>query len=367
MNGRRKAVLGGHEFIKIAVAQISPVWLDREASIGRACGAIKEAAANGAQLIVFPEVWLAGYPYWDESWASELRDWVAARTRFLDAAIIVPGEEVERLSEAARAANAYLVMGCNELDARPGVQTVYNTLLFFGPDGALIGRHRKLIPTHNERMFWGQGGAEDLIVIETDIGRLGGLICGENVQPLLRAAMMQQGEEIHIAAWPGAFDLKKGPRLQEAEDEKPGGGDFIGHPLSRAYAIEAGAFVVSASGWLSPADVPADFPYKDRMNIDWSGGGSSIIGPLGVPLAGPVYGHQILYTECHAWMIKASKAITDTIGHYSRPDVLRVQIQRDGVWETVGPEPTVDAVVTSDASRRTETPRKVRTSPVAER
>jgi nitrilase len=199
MNRHRKAVLGGHEVIKIAVAQISPLWLDREASVGRACAVIAEAAANKAQLIAFPEVWLAGYPYWDESWASDLRDWALARTRFLDAAITVPGEEVERLSQAARAADAYVVMGCNELDSRPGVQTVYNTLLFFGPDGALIGRHRKLIPTHNERMFWGQGGAEDLLVIDTDIGRLGGLICGENLQPLIRAALIQQGEEIHVA------------------------------------------------------------------------------------------------------------------------------------------------------------------------
>jgi nitrilase len=334
----RKVILGGHESIKIAVAQISPAWLDREASVGRACVAIAEAAKNHAQLIVFPEVWLAGYPYWDESWASDLHDWAAARTRFLGAAITVPGDEVERLSQAARAADAYVVMGCNELDARPGVQTVYNTLLFFAPDGTLIGRHRKLIPTHNERMFWGQGGAEDLFVLDTEIGRMGGLICGENLQPLLRAALMQQGEEIHIAVWPGPFDLKKGPRLQEPEEERPGGGDFIGHPLCRAYALEAGAFVVSAAGWLDPADVTAQFPYKNQMNIDWSSGGSSIIGPLGVPLAGPVYGQQLLYGECHAWMISAMKSIADTIGHYSRPDVLRLQLQREGIWGTVAPE-----------------------------
>jgi len=352
MSRHRKAVLGGNDSIKVAIAQISPLWLDREASVVRACAAIAEAAANKAQLIAFPEVWLAGYPYWDESWASDLRDWASARTRFLDAAITVPGEEVERLSQAASAADAYLVMGCNELDSRPGVQTVYNTLLFFGPDGALIGRHRKLIPTHNERMFWGQGGAEDLIVLDTDIGRLGGLICGENLQPLIRAALIQQGEEIHVAAWPGAFDLKKGPRLQEPEDEKPGGGDFIGHPLCRAHALEAGAFVVSASGWLDPADVPADFPYKNRMNIEWSGGGSSIIGPLGVPLVGPVYGSQILYAECHAWMIKASKSIVDTIGHYSRPEVLRLQLQREGLWGTVSPEPVPELAPVAEGNRR---------------
>jgi len=340
MTAARKAVLGGNETIKIAVAQISPAWMEREATVTRACEAIAEAAANRAHLIVFPEVWLAGYPYWDESWASDLKEWAAARTRFLDAAITVPGEEVDRLAEAARAANAYVVMGCNELDARPGVQTVYNTLLFFGPNGKLIGRHRKLIPTHNERMFWGQGGAEDLIVLDTDIGRLGGLICGENVQPLIRAAMMQQGEELHVAVWPGPFDLRKGPRLQEPEDERPGGGCFIGHPLCRAYALEAGAFVVSASGYLNPSDISEDFPYKNQMNIDWSSGGSSIIGPLGVPIAGPVYGRQILYGECHAWMIKAIKSIADTLGHYSRPDVLRLQLQREGVWDTVSPQST---------------------------
>jgi len=114
--------------------------------------------------------------------------------------------------------------------------------------------------------------------------------------------------------------------------------------------LESGAFVVSASGWLDPADVPAQFPYKDRMNIDWSSGGSSIISPLGVPIAGPAYGHQILYAECHAWMIKAMKSIADTIGHYSRPDVLRLQLQREGVWETVCPV-SVDADRVAKPSR----------------
>ena len=196
----KKAVLGGRDVVKVAIVQKAPRFLDKEASLTRAEGYIAEAAAGGSELIVFPEVWLAGYPYWTEGWDSPLQPWVGGRVAFRDAAVLAPSEDTERLGAAARRANAYVVMGCNEIDPRPEVSTIYNSLLFFDPEGRLMGRHRKTMPTFSERMFWGQGDAADLQVFDTDIGRLGGLICGEHVMTLMRAAMIWLGEDIHIAA-----------------------------------------------------------------------------------------------------------------------------------------------------------------------
>jgi predicted amidohydrolase len=160
-------------------------------------------------------------------------------------------------------------------------------------------------------------------VFETDIGRLGGLICGEHLMTLVRAAMIGLGEEIHVAVFPGAFALHTGPELEEWDSDHS---SFWGHASVRAHALEAGAFVLSACGQIDDADIPDDFPYKGKMNIRYARGGSSIIAPLGIPLAGPAEGPQIVYGDLQAWMIKAWKAIIDTTGHYSRPDLVRLMV-----------------------------------------
>ena len=332
MSKTRKPVLGGRESVKVAIAQVPPAFLDREASVDRACATIREAGANGAELIVFPEVWLSGYPYWTEGWDSQIPDWIEGRVRFRDAALLVPSEDTDRLAEAVRAANAYVVMGCDEIDPRPEAQTIYNTLLFFDRSGAILGRHRKLMPTFTERMFWGFGDASDLVVFDTDIGRIGGLICGEHLMTLVRAAMIAQGEEFHVAVFPGSFALHTGPQLEEPDTE----GLFWGQASVRAHALEAGAFVLSACGYIGEEDIPDDFPYKGKMNISYAHGGSSVIAPLGIPLAGPVYGPEIVYVECQAAMIKAWKAIIDTVGHYARPDVLRLLVRGEQGWRAAG-------------------------------
>jgi nitrilase len=345
-----KLVLGGRDVVKAAIVQKAPRFLDKEASLTRAESYIAEAASSGAELIVFPEVWLAGYPYWTEGWDSPLQPWVGGRIAFRDAAVLAPSEDTDRLGAAARRANAYVVMGCNEIDPRPEVSTIYNTLLFFDPQGRLMGRHRKTMPTFSERMFWGQGDAADLRVFDTDIGRLGGLICGEHVMTLMRAAMIGLGEDIHIAAFPGAFALHTGPELEEWDADHS---SFWGHSLVRAHALEAGAFVISACGIIDDADIPDEFPHKGKMNIRYARGGSSIIAPLGIPLAGPAEGPQILRAELQAWMIKAFKSIVDTAGHYSRPDVVRLvlninapscepSISRRTFFESVSPRILAD-------------------------
>jgi predicted amidohydrolase len=330
--GAHKQVLGGHESVRVCVAQISPAWMNRDATADRAVAAIAEAAASGARLVVFPEVWLAGYPYWSEGWETPLADWAQGRIRFFDEAVMVPSETTWRLGEAARLAGINVVIGVNEIDPRPGVNTIYNTLLIFGSDGRLLGRHRKLLPTFSERLFWGAGDGSDLEVYDTEIGRIGALICGENLSTPLRAAMIGMGEDFHVAVFPGAFALHTGPALEEWDNE----GSFWGHFVTRAHAIEAGCFVLSSSAYLDPADVPPEFPHKDKMNIGYSRGGSQIVSPLGVPLVGPVEGPQMLYADCQAWMIKAIKAIADTAGHYGRADVVRTQIRRGDQWQTAG-------------------------------
>jgi len=326
----KQAILGGKDKVKVAIAQISSKFLDREASIDRAIDAIKEAGENNAELVVFPEVWLSGYPYWTEGWDSNLPNWIKGRVRFHDSALIIPSDDTDRLVQAARDADTHLVMGCNEMDSRPGAQTIYNTLLFISREGKILGRHRKLIPTFTERMFWGRGDGHDLTVFETDIGRIGGLICGEHLMTTVRAAMAAQGEHIHIAVFPGSFALHTGPRLEEPDKE----GAFWGHFAVRSHAMEAGTFVVQACAFLDESDIPEDFPYKNKMNTSYAHGGSSIIGPLGVPVVEPRFGAQIIYGELQADMIKAGKAILDSVGHYSRPDVLRLLVRRKDKWES---------------------------------
>lgn len=199
---------------------------------------------------------------------------------------------------------------------------MYNTLLFIDRSGKILGKHRKTVLTFVERAIWGNGDGTDLVSYETDIGRIGGLICGEHLMPLIRARMIEQGEDFHIAVFPGAFALHTGPKLEEADEE---GKFFWGHTLTRAHAMEAGSFVLSACGFMEAADIPADFPLRDAMNIDYARGGSQIVGPLGVPLVQPTLGDTILYHDCQAAMIKVWKAIIDTVGHYARPDIVRLE------------------------------------------
>lgn len=334
----KSKVLGGRDSVKVAIVQRSAKWMNLDESVTRVCASIAEAAAAGAQLIAFPEVGLQGYPFWTQGWDSLLPQWVASRAIFHDNALVIPSPQFDKIAEAVRQAGVYVVLGTNELDARNGSQTVYNTLLFFDRQGKLMGRHRKLMPTFLERQFWGLGDADDIVTYDTDIGRISGLICGENLMTPVRAAVIAKGADIHIAAFPGSFSLTKGPRLQEADTTE---NNFWGYHTARSHAIEGGCFVLLAVGIQDPADIDPNFPYAGQMNTDWANGGSAVISPLAVPLPGAdrTFGQTILYAELPSVLIKGVKSIVDGVGHYSRPDVVRVQVRENDKWQTVPEDP----------------------------
>ena len=191
-----KQVLGGRENVKVAVIQASPVFMDKERTIEKACRLIRQAGSNGAELVTFSESYIPGYPaYYTAGYETPPHEWTDFMIGLQDNSVSIPSEDTVILGEAAKDAGAYVVIGCNELDDRPGSRTVYNTLLFIDRNGGVMGRHRKLMPTYTERIYWGQGDASDIVVFDTEIGRIGGLICWENHMTLVRAAMIHRGEE----------------------------------------------------------------------------------------------------------------------------------------------------------------------------
>ena len=283
-------VLNGHPAVKVAIVQAAPVFFDREATVSKACAKIAEAAGAGAQIIVFSEAWISGYPYWGESWGSRVGDWMDVRTRFYDSTLLLDSDDTARLCAAAAKANAVVAIGCNEMDARPAVHTIYNTLMFIDNHGRILGRRRKIMPTFVERAIWGCGDGSDLQVFDTDYGRIGGLICGENLMTLARAHLIGQGEDFHIAVFPGAFALHTGPKLEEFD---AGADSFWGYSSCRAHAFEAGAFVLGSCGYITEADFPADFALRDTLNVDYAQGGTRDGLPAGGTSAHSAAGHGV--------------------------------------------------------------------------
>ncbi|GAK04382.1 nitrilase [Geomicrobium sp. JCM 19037] len=189
--------------VNAAVAQISQEFFDTTANLKKAVEAIHEAGRNGADIIVFSECFLGQYPYWAQYHNAPQAGFRKTWTALFEGAVQVGGEECATIGRAAKEANIYVVMGCNELSDEKGSETIYNSMLFFDRHGHYMGRHRKLMPTYHERMVHGQGDGRDLRVYDTDIGMLGGLICWEHHMTLSKYAMASMGEEIHVANWPG--------------------------------------------------------------------------------------------------------------------------------------------------------------------
>lgn len=306
MNGGVPGLESGRR-VRAAVVQDAPVVFDRDATIGRVGELTRHAAEAGAQLVVFPEAFVAGYPQ-NMTFGAV----VGTRTpeghehyrRYWSSAVDIPGPALARLGDIAAANAVHLVIGIIERDGG----TLYCTVVFLGPDGQLLGRHRKLMPTGMERLIWGQGDGSTLPVIPTPAGRLGAVICWENYMPLLRSAMYAKGIEIYCA--PTADDLDTWVASM------------------RHIAKEGRVFVLSACQFLRRRDCPAN--YEDRGDDPCEvlmRGGSCIVSPSGELLAEPDYhGPAILHAVLDLDDIPRGKYDLDVCGHYARPDIFQLTV-----------------------------------------
>jgi nitrilase len=312
----------GGDRIRVAVVQHAPVFLNLERSLTKACELIEQAAAAGAKLIAFPETWLPGYPIWlDYAPNAALWDYAPAKTLYRQLAensISIPGRHLERLMVVAENTGTYVVMGAHELSG----STLYNTMILIDKDGRSVQLHRKLMPTYTERLVWGRGDGSTLNVLDTEHGKLGGLICWEHWMPLARAAMHAKHETIHVAQWPSVREL---------------------HQLaSRHYAFEGQCFVLAAGSVLTRAQMLEGYASLDPVGDQGleilsaipgadedmvMTGGSAVIGPDAQYLAGPVFDTEcILYSDIDLGRVTEGHLVLDTDGHYARPDVFQLLV-----------------------------------------
>jgi len=297
--------------VKVAAVQAGPVYLDLGRSLEKALALITDAASLGAKLIVFPETWLPGYPAWLDCcrdvalWDYEPTKRVFAR--LMENSVAVPGPVAETLGDAAREHAVVLNIGVNERVVEgPGRGTLFNSMLTFGADGALLNHHRKIMPTYTERMIWGQGDGSSLRAVPTEAGRVGGLICWEHWMPLARQVLHQSGEDIHAAAWPQVKEM-----------------NLI---ASRHYAFEGRCFVIACGAIVRASELPDELELIEALKQETDtfvlNGGSAIIAPDGSLLAGPVFNEEVILTaEIDLSRIAEENLALDVTGHYSRPDI----------------------------------------------
>ena len=289
--------------VRAAVVQAAPVLFDRDATVAKLHALTQEAAAQGAQVVVFPEAFVPAYPR-----GFSFGMVVGSRTdegrrlweRYWRNAVDVPGPAVDEIGRAARQARVHLAVGVIERDRVATGGTLYCTILYFGPDGALLGKHRKLKPTGSERLIWGEGDGSTLTVLETPLGRLGGLICWENYMPNARMAMYAQGVELYVAPTADARDSWQA--------------------TMRHIALEGRCFVLGCNQFVTKSMHPADLPCLDELAAQpevMCRGGSVIVGPLGDVLAGPLYDAEgILTADLDLGEIVRARLDFDVVGHY---------------------------------------------------
>jgi nitrilase len=291
------------ETVRVAAIQATPVILDAEATIEKAVGLLEQAAEDGVQLAVLPETFVSIYP--SGTWAHQVARFGGFDElweRLWESSVDVPGPLVERLAATCADRGIWCVIGVNERESeRPG--SLYNTMLTIGPEG-LVAKHRKLMPTQHERLFHGVGAGDDLTVVDTPLGRVGGLICWENRMPMARYALYRQGPQIWVA---------------------PTADDSDGWVASmRHIAIESGAYVVSVPQYIPRAAFPDDFPADLPEREVYGNGGAMIVEPrAGEIIAGPLYGQEgMVVADCDLRSGLHAKRLFDAVGHYGREDVL---------------------------------------------
>jgi nitrilase len=300
---------------RVAVVQHPPVALNRPKTLARGVELLDEAASGGARLVSFPETWVPGYPEWvwrlrpgeDYELSSDIHK------RLLESSVDLKAGQLKPIQAAARRLKLTVSIGIHERDGEFSRGTLYNTAVLIGPDGEILNRHRKLVPTNPERMVWGEGDATGLRVSDTPSGRVGGLICWENYMPLARFAIFAQGCEIYIA-----------PTWDE-------GGTWLS--TMRHIATEGRCWVLGNGSSMRGKDIPTDFPDRKRLFPDleawFNPGDSVIVSPGGNVVAGPLHEkHGILYADCDPAQAAAAKRTLDVAGHYGRPDIFRLEVNR---------------------------------------
>jgi nitrilase len=299
--------------VHAAVVQATPCLFDRDATVEKTCRLTAEAAAQGANLIVFPEAYIPAYPRGLSFGAVVGSRSAAGRDLwqvYWSQAVDVPGPATQALGEAARQANAFLSVGVIERDTTFSRGTLYCTVLYFGPDGRLLGKHRKLKPTASERLIWGEGDGSTLTVLETPLGRIGGLICWENYMPLARMALYAKGVEIYLAP---------------TADSRPTWQATLEH-----IACEGRCFALGCNQFVRRTDYPAGLSGSAELDAQpeiMCRGGSAIYSPMGACLAGPLYDQEgILTADLDLGEIVRARFDMDVTGHYARPDVFQLTV-----------------------------------------
>ncbi len=302
--------------IRIAAVHYAPVWLDRDASIEKACAIVRDAGRQGIRLLVFPEVFVPGFPYWINCYPPLLQ--APMNQRYTLASVAVPGPQIDLVREAAAAAGTAVVLGVSEREGG----TCYNTQVYIDVDGRYLGKHRKLQPTYAERYIWGQGDGSTLSVWDTAAGRVGGLACWENTMNLARQALIQQGQQIHAASWPGLSTLTGFEATFDLQVEA----------LSRAHALTGQCFVVVAADFVTERALEEMHAALGPQTLIKPGGGwSAVLHPWGHDLAGPHTGaeEKLVAADVDLVDIIAVKGFVDGSGHYSRPEILRLLVDRE--------------------------------------
>ncbi len=299
---------------KVAAAQAAPVFLNRKATVEKACDLIAQAGREGAKLVVFPEAFISGYPDWvwvvPNSHGAVLNE---LYTELVHNAVSIPDETTQKLCQAAKSAKVHVAMGMHERNVEASNSSLYNTLLFIDAHGNIMGKRRKLMPTGGERLIWAQGDGSTLDVFETPFARLGGLICWENYMPLARQAMYAGGTQILAA-----------PTWDKSDNWL----------LSlRHIAREGGMFVVSCCMAIRMEDIPDRYEFKKAYpeGREWiNSGNSCIVNPKGEFIAGPLeMKEDIIYADIDLDLVTASKRMFDAAGHYARPDVFKFEVNRE--------------------------------------
>ncbi|MBT6424503.1 MAG: carbon-nitrogen hydrolase family protein [Bacteroidetes Order II. Incertae sedis bacterium] len=295
---------------KIAAAQFAPVYLNKEATVKKACSIIADAGKLDIDLLVFPEAFLPGYPAW--VWhmpAGKTKDLRPPFAQLLANSVTVPGPEIRRVQEAAAAADVGLAFSVNEINGSGSGSTLYNTIVYIDRDGHLLGKHRKMIPTTGERLVWAQGDGSDLQVHDFGFAQVAGLVCWENYMPLARYTLNARGAEVHVAP---TWD-RGGPWVTSMQH----------------IAKEGRCYVVGCAPRMELSDIPDSMPYKQdylaSAGTEFHPGGSVIVDPDGKIIAGPLLGEEgFLIAEAHREVIQGSRFQLDTAGHYARPDVFEL-------------------------------------------